>query len=81
MTVKTVTFTSTSNGVRIKTWGRPSKAFVDGVVFQHLVMLNVQNPILIDQNYCPHNNCPTQVYAHFFLIRKKDFINLKNYKD
>ncbi|KAI8568572.1 hypothetical protein RHMOL_Rhmol02G0211600 [Rhododendron molle] len=60
VTVKTVTFTSTSNGVRIKTWGRPSKAFVDGVVFQHLVMVNVQNPILIDQNYCPHNSCPTQ---------------------
>ncbi|XP_057470534.1 polygalacturonase-like [Actinidia eriantha] len=61
VTVKTVTFTDTTNGVRIKTWGRPSNGFVRGVVFQHLLMDNVQNPIIIDQNYCPNNkNCPSQ---------------------
>ncbi|KAI8011077.1 hypothetical protein LOK49_LG06G01954 [Camellia lanceoleosa] len=59
VTVKTVTFKGTQNGVRIKTWGRPSNSFARGIVFQNLFMVNVQNPIIIDQNYCPHNkNCP-----------------------
>ncbi|KAJ1386756.1 Pectin lyase fold/virulence factor [Sesbania bispinosa] len=59
VTVKTVTFTGTQNGVRIKSWGRPSNGFVRNVVFQDAVMVNVQNPIVIDQNYCPDNKgCP-----------------------
>ncbi|KAL2529889.1 Pectin lyase-like superfamily protein [Forsythia ovata] len=62
VTVKTVTFTGTQNGVRVKTWARPSNGFVKYVLFQHLVMVNVQNPIIVDQNYCPdHHNCPNQV--------------------
>lgn len=61
VTVKTVTFIGTQNGLRIKTWGRPSNGFVRNVLFQHAVMTNVQNPIVIDQNYCPDNkNCPGQ---------------------
>ncbi|KAI5317729.1 hypothetical protein L3X38_037436 [Prunus dulcis] len=43
-------------------WARPSNGFVQGVQFLDVVMINVQNPIVIDQNYCPHNiNCPAQV--------------------
>lgn len=62
VTVKTVQFRNTDNGVRIKTWAKSSNGFVDGVVFQHVVMTNVKNPIIIDQNYCPNNiNCPNQV--------------------
>ncbi|THG21637.1 polygalacturonase-like [Camellia sinensis] len=62
VTVKTVTFTGTQNGLRIKTWAKPSDGFVRGVLFQHATMVNVQNPIIIDQNYCPGNtNCPNQV--------------------
>ncbi|KAL0368715.1 UNVERIFIED_CONTAM: Polygalacturonase [Sesamum calycinum] len=61
VTVKTATFSGTENGVRVKTWARPSNGFVRDVLFQHLVMNNVQNPIIIDQNYCPdHQNCPNQ---------------------
>ncbi|KAG5242226.1 polygalacturonase [Salix suchowensis] len=61
VTVKTVTFIGTQNGLRIKTWGRPSNGFVKNVLFQHAIMTNVQNPIVIDQNYCPDNkNCPGQ---------------------
>ena len=41
---------------------RPSNGFVKNVVFQHIGMVNVQNPIVIDQNYCPsQENCPGQV--------------------
>ncbi|XP_042009522.1 polygalacturonase-like [Salvia splendens] len=40
VTLKTATFTGTENGVRVKTWARPSNGFVTNVVFQHLVMVN-----------------------------------------
>ncbi|TMW96538.1 hypothetical protein EJD97_007188 [Solanum chilense] len=61
VTVKTSSFTGTENGVRVKTWARPSNGFVRNVLFQHVVMNNVQNPIIIDQNYCPNSgNCPEQ---------------------
>ncbi|XP_061356018.1 polygalacturonase-like [Gastrolobium bilobum] len=55
VTVKTVTFTGTQNGVRIKTWAKPSNGFVRNVLFQNAIMVNVQNPIVIDQKYCPGN--------------------------
>ncbi|OMO97706.1 Glycoside hydrolase, family 28 [Corchorus olitorius] len=62
VTVKTATFTGTQNGVRIKSWAKPSNGFARNILFQHLVMNNVQNPIVIDQNYCPGDkNCPSQV--------------------
>lgn len=65
VTVKTATFTGTENGVRIKSWARPSNGFARNIRFQHCVMNNVQNPIVIDQNYCPGNeNCPNQVCSH-----------------
>lgn len=68
VTVKTVTFTGTENGLRVKTWARPSNGFVRGVLFQHAVMVNVQNPIIIDQQYCPNdNNCPNQVCDRILL--------------
>lgn len=60
VTVKTATFTGTENGVRIKSWGRPSSGFVRNVLFQHLTMVNAQNPIIIDQKYCPDHKCPKQ---------------------
>lgn len=69
VTVKMVTFINTQNGVRIKSWGRPSTGFVKGVVFQHATMINVQNPIVIDQNYCPDNlNCPGKVCMLYIYI-------------
>lgn len=69
MTVKTVTFSGTTNGVRVKTWARPSNGFVRNVLFQHIVMVNVKNPIIIDQNYCPnHQSCPHKVLIEYKLI-------------
>ncbi|KAL6223685.1 hypothetical protein ACLB2K_002544 [Fragaria x ananassa] len=62
VTVKTVTFTNTQNGVRIKSWGRASTGFARNILFQHCVMNNVQNPVVVDQKYCPDNKgCPGQV--------------------
>ncbi|XP_010672492.2 polygalacturonase [Beta vulgaris subsp. vulgaris] len=62
VTVKATTFTGTENGVRIKSWGRPSNGFVRDVLFQNLTMINAHNPIIIDQHYCPDDKgCPGQV--------------------
>ncbi|XP_050238022.1 polygalacturonase-like [Mercurialis annua] len=59
VTVKTATFTGTENGVRIKSWARPSTGFARDILFRDIVMKYVHNPIVIDQNYCPHEkNCP-----------------------
>lgn len=59
VTVKTVAFSGTQNGLRIKTWARPSNGSVNGVLFESATMNNVENPIIIDQKYCPHNQgCP-----------------------
>ncbi|KFK42901.1 hypothetical protein AALP_AA1G053200 [Arabis alpina] len=61
VTVSSSVFTGTQNGVRIKSWARPSNGFVRNVFFQNLIMKNVQNPIIIDQNYCPSKQgCPTE---------------------
>ncbi|XP_022932948.1 polygalacturonase-like [Cucurbita moschata] len=61
VTVISSTFTGTQNGVRIKSWGRPSNGFATKVYFQRIIMDNVKNPIIIDENYCPHHkNCPGQ---------------------
>ncbi|XP_038683056.1 polygalacturonase-like [Tripterygium wilfordii] len=61
VTVTKVQFIGTQNGVRIKSWGRSSNGFARKILFQHCTMNNVQNPVVIDQNYCPGNkNCPGQ---------------------
>lgn len=62
VTVKTTTFRGTQNGLRIKTWARPSNGFVKDVLFHYSVMVNARYPILIDQEYCPdQKNCSGQV--------------------
>ncbi|XP_030472990.1 polygalacturonase-like isoform X1 [Syzygium oleosum] len=60
--VKNTTFQGTQNGLRIKSWARPSNGFVQGVHFINARMINAHNPIIIDQNYCPYDSqtCPNQ---------------------
>ncbi|KAL5976906.1 hypothetical protein ACLOJK_021242 [Asimina triloba] len=48
----------TLNGIRIKTWSNsPKSTAASNMVFKNIIMNNVQNPILIDQEYCPYSNC------------------------
>lgn len=68
VTVTDSIFTGTQNGVRIKTWARPSNGFARNIRFRNIIMTKVFNPIIIDQNYCPDNHCPHQV--------KTDYVNL-----
>ncbi|KAL9671242.1 hypothetical protein QQ045_008808 [Rhodiola kirilowii] len=49
--VRNCTIRNTTNGARIKTWGGsgPSKAL--NIIYEDIIMENVQNPIIIDQHY------------------------------
>lgn len=55
------TFLNSENGVRIKTWPFPNHGLVDDIHFEDIVVNNVRFPVLIDQYYCPENNCKKQV--------------------
>jgi len=62
ITVTGCTITNAQNGVRIKTWpASPSAGSASGMHFEDITMINVDNPILIDQGYCPHGQCKAQV--------------------
>ncbi|KAF0895290.1 hypothetical protein E2562_008602 [Oryza meyeriana var. granulata] len=61
VTVESAVLAGTQNGLRIKTWGKPNAGRVAGVRFARVAMRGVENPIVVDQNYCPGNvNCPDQ---------------------
>ncbi|CAN0864686.1 unnamed protein product [Linum grandiflorum] len=61
--VNRATISGTSNGVRIKTW-QGGSGYARNIKFQHIVMKNVSNPIIIDQNYCDQDEpCRPQASA------------------
>ncbi|XP_059309662.1 exopolygalacturonase-like [Lycium ferocissimum] len=55
--VRNVTFIETQNGVRIKTWAPSLSSVASNIFFSDIHMQNVNNPIFIDQQYCPHTSC------------------------
>ncbi|KAG8634137.1 hypothetical protein MANES_17G015152v8 [Manihot esculenta] len=59
--VKNCTIYDTDNGVRIKTWLALHGGSVSNIQFEDIVMQNVSNPIIIDQMYCPNNECNRKI--------------------
>ncbi|OWM77542.1 exopolygalacturonase-like [Punica granatum] len=59
--VKNCTITGTQNGVRIKTWPASFPGSVSDMHFEDVTMVNVGNPIFIDQLYCPWNQCKADI--------------------
>ncbi|ONI26776.1 hypothetical protein PRUPE_1G044900 [Prunus persica] len=56
--VNNCTLRNTQNGLRIKTWpASPSASTASAIHFEDIIMVNVGNPVLIDQKYCPWNQC------------------------
>ncbi|KAI0524331.1 hypothetical protein KFK09_003697 [Dendrobium nobile] len=51
VTIDTAHLIGTSNGVHIKTW-QGGSGYAKNILFKNIKMSNVENPIIIDQNYC-----------------------------
>ncbi|XP_076904718.1 exopolygalacturonase-like [Bidens hawaiensis] len=45
------------NGVRIKTWPNSHPGIVRDITFENIIINNVQNPVIVDQEYCPNKAC------------------------
>ncbi|KAF7807657.1 polygalacturonase-like [Senna tora] len=76
-TVKNCTFRNTDNGVRLKTWpGAPGTTTVSDLHYEDIIMVNMSNPILIEQEYCPYNQCPKETPSKI-KISKVTFENIK----
>ncbi|XP_047326209.1 probable polygalacturonase At3g15720 [Impatiens glandulifera] len=54
--VKNCTFTKTTNAARIKTANGESGS-AKMISYEDIILIDTENPILIDQNYCPRQNC------------------------
>ncbi|KAL0550815.1 hypothetical protein IC582_009879 [Cucumis melo] len=77
VTVKKCKLTGTTNGVRIKTWPDSAVAFpASDMHFEDIEMVNVSNPVLIDQEYCPWNQCNRKVPSKI-KISKVSFKNIR----
>ncbi|XP_019164650.1 PREDICTED: polygalacturonase-like [Ipomoea nil] len=57
VTVKDSKFIGTDNGLRIKTWPNSHPGVVTDIHYHKIEMEDVKNPIVIDQEYCPNNQC------------------------
>ncbi|KAK7274455.1 hypothetical protein RIF29_15545 [Crotalaria pallida] len=61
--VKNCTFNGTSDGLRIKTRATPSNHTINAYNFRYedIIIIDVQHPINIDQEYCPSADCRNKV--------------------
>ncbi|KAE9595526.1 putative polygalacturonase [Lupinus albus] len=77
--VKNCTFKDTTNGLRIKTWAsplnHPLKAY--NIVYEDITMIDVHNPINIDQEYCPFRNCGNKVTPSGVQISDISYRNIR----
>ncbi|XP_076923826.1 exopolygalacturonase-like [Bidens hawaiensis] len=57
ITIRNSTLYGTQNGLRIKTWAPSNPSLASDIMFDDITMVNVNNPIFIDQQYCPNAPC------------------------
>ncbi|XP_059274579.1 polygalacturonase-like [Lycium ferocissimum] len=74
--VQNCTFIDTDNGVRVKTWPASHDGVVRDLHFEDIIVQNVSNPVVIDQGYCPYNQCKKELPSQV-KISKVSFKNIK----
>ncbi|KAL6217307.1 hypothetical protein ACLB2K_010524 [Fragaria x ananassa] len=78
VTVKNCTLTGTTNGARIKTWpDSPAEGVAKDILYQDIIMVNVKNPILINQNYCDKGKKCKQMVPSKVQISDVRFKNIR----
>ncbi|CAN0912077.1 G9 [Linum grandiflorum] len=75
--VKNCTLVETDNGLRIKSWPDLYPGEASDVHFEDIIMNNVNNPIIIDQTYCPGHTCGANRIASKVKISNVVFKNIK----
>ncbi|KAL9677955.1 hypothetical protein QQ045_015793 [Rhodiola kirilowii] len=76
ITVKNCTLSNTQNGMRIKTWPASEPGTASDMHFEDIILNNVSNPVLIDQEFCPWNQCTLGVPSKV-RISKVSFKNIR----
>ncbi|KAK6124922.1 hypothetical protein DH2020_041333 [Rehmannia glutinosa] len=62
ISISNCTFNRTQNGVRIKTW-QGGSGFARNINFSYINFTEADNPVIIDQFYCPHQICTNETSA------------------
>lgn len=65
ITVKNCTMTKTDNGVRIKTYRTQSPSKASGILFQDITMTEVENPIIITQEYGDKKSAEVVIFLDY----------------
>jgi len=76
ITVRNCTFTGTTNGVRVKTWPSSPVGLASDLIFEDIIVNKVFNPVILDQEYCPHLKCDHQAPSRVKLSNIK-FNNIR----
>ncbi|KAF3453366.1 hypothetical protein FNV43_RR03806 [Rhamnella rubrinervis] len=76
LAVRNSTFVGTENGVRVKTWATNYPSNVRNLTYDQIHMVNVRNPIIIDQKYCLTGNCKQGSSSSQVQIRDVKFRNI-----
>ncbi|CAA2967977.1 exopolygalacturonase-like [Olea europaea var. sylvestris] len=75
--VKNCTFIGTQNGIRVKTWpSAPATLKITDLHYENIIMDDVENPIVIDQEYCPWDQCE-QASPSLIQVSKMTIKNIK----
>ncbi|XP_074320481.1 polygalacturonase-like [Silene latifolia] len=73
--IKGATLSGTTNGLRIKTW-QGGSGVASNIRFENVEMSNVNNPIIIDQNYCDQAE-PCKQQASAVQVRDVVYRNIR----